>query len=285
MEIINVEISQLYISNINVRKTLTGKDDETNITDLSNDINVNGLINPITVRFNPLSGQADKGVSSNILLLNEGKYEIIAGQRRYLAMKQLNKTHIPCHILKINDQKAEEISLIENVQRNQMTTCDKIKAYARLYDVYKGDIDKVMNAIHVSRPTIMKYLKLRKLPDNIIKLLDTTGKNKLSIDVVLELTKLPENVDKTAVLAKIQSLSNIQKLEALKHFKNQGNEISELEEIKDNIGSKQIKSKVALEFPYVYDTSADKNIQIPVNLFNDIVELIKNKTNRNICYC
>ena len=95
MEVANIEILKLYVSNINVRKTLTSEEDETGITDLANDISTNGLINPITVR------------------LNNDKYEIIAGQRRYLAMKQLNKTHIPCNILNIDTQKAEEISLVE----------------------------------------------------------------------------------------------------------------------------------------------------------------------------
>ena len=75
MDIENIEITKLYVSNINVRKTLTCEEDETGISDLANDINTNGLINPITVR------------------LNNDKYEIIAGQRRYLAMKQLNRAN------------------------------------------------------------------------------------------------------------------------------------------------------------------------------------------------
>ena len=142
MDIAIIEIQKLYVSNINVRKTLTSEEDETGITDLANDINTNGLINPLTVR------------------INNDKYEIIAGQRRYLAMKQLNKSHIPCNILNIDTQKAEEISLVENVQRNQMTTCDKVRSYSKLYDVYNGDIDKVISAIHISKPTIQKYLKM-----------------------------------------------------------------------------------------------------------------------------
>jgi ParB family chromosome partitioning protein len=177
MEVANIEITKLYVSNINVRKTLTSEEDETGITDLANDINTNGLINPITVR------------------LNNDKYEIIAGQRRYLAIKQLNKTHIPCNILNIDTQKAEEISLVENVQRNQMTTCDKVRSYSKLYDVYNGDIDKVISAIHISKPTILKYLKMRILPEEVLQLLDTTSENKISIDVAIELTKLPNHIN------------------------------------------------------------------------------------------
>ena len=167
MEIANIEISKLYVSNINVRKTLISEEDETGITDLANDININGLINPITVR------------------VNADKYEIIAGQRRYLAMKQLNKSHIPCNILNVNTQKAEEISLVENVQRNQMTTCDKVRSYSKLYDVYSGDIDKVISAIHISKQTIYKYLKMRNLPEEVLNLLYTNSENKISIDVAI----------------------------------------------------------------------------------------------------
>ena len=134
MKVIDIEIINLYVSDINVRKTLSSEEDETGIIDLANDININGLINPITVR------------------LNNNKYEIITGQRRYLAMKYLS--HIPSNILDINTQKAEEISLVENVQRNQMTTCDKVRSYIRLYNVYKGDIEKVMSSIHISKQTI-----------------------------------------------------------------------------------------------------------------------------------
>ena len=90
-----------------------------------------GLSSTYFLNFNPIT-----------VRLNGDKYEIIAGQRRFLAMKQLNKTHIPCNVLTIDTQKAEEISLVENVQRNQMTTCDKVRSYSKLYDVYNKDIDK-----------------------------------------------------------------------------------------------------------------------------------------------
>ena len=71
MEIANIEIFKLYVSNINVRKTLTSEEDETGISDLANDININGLINPITVR------------------LNNDKYEIISGQLSILCSETI----------------------------------------------------------------------------------------------------------------------------------------------------------------------------------------------------
>ena len=268
MKIENIDILKLYISNINVRKTLTGEEDETGISDLANDINTNGLINPITV------------------MVNNDKYEIIAGQRRYLAMKQLNKTHIPCNILNIDTQKAEEISLVENVQRNQMTTCDKVRSYTKLYDVYNEDIDKVISAIHISKSTIQKYLKMRNLPEEVLNLLDTNSENKISIDVAIELTKLPNTMNTLEVLNKITTLTNSQKIDAIKQFRQNGNnDIDNLDDIKDNVVLHYNNISLAPSFPYVFDNTTKKNIRIPYNMFDEIVNSIKVKTGGNICYC
>jgi ParB/RepB/Spo0J family partition protein len=268
MDVANIEITKLYVSNINARKTLTSDEDETGITDLANDINTNGLINPVTVR------------------LNNDKYEIIAGQRRYLAMKQLNNTHIPCNILKIDTQKAEEISLVENVQRNQMTTCDKVRSYSKLYEVYNGDIDKVISAVHISKQTIQKYLKMRDLPKEVLNLLDTNSENKISMDVAIELAKVSDDVDTVGVLNKLTTLTNNQKIDALKQFKQQGNnDIDILDDIKDKVVLHHNNIQLAPSFPYVFDKSVNKNIRIPDNMFDEIINLIKNNTQGNICYC
>jgi len=268
MDICDIDIDKLFVSNVNVRKTLTSEEDETGISDLANDINTNSLINPITVR------------------LNGDKYEIIAGQRRYLAMKLLNKTHIPCNVLNVGSQKAEEISLVENVQRNQMTTCDKVRSYSKLYDVYNKDIDKVISAIHISKQTIQKYLKIRDLPEEVLNLLDTNSENKISIDVAIELTKLSADVNTLDVLNKLTSLTNGQKIDAIKQFKQQGNnDIDILDDIKDNVVLHSNNISLAPSFPYVFDNSTKKNIRIPDNMFDEIVNLIKNKTDGNLCYC
>ena len=265
MEVKNIEISKLYVSDINVRKTLTSEEDETGISDLACDISINGLINPITVR------------------LDSNQYEIIAGQRRYLAMKQLNYTHIACNILDVNTQKAEEISLVENVQRNQMTTYDKIKSYSKLYDVYNGDLDKVIATIHISKPTIQKYLKIKNLPDEVLNLLDTNSTNKISIDVAIALTKLSNNVNTWEVLKKINTLTNAQKIDAITQFNQYGEDnIDKLDEIKDNLVIHCNNIGLAPSFPYVIDKVTQKKIIIPESLYDEIIDLIKIKTNGNI---
>jgi hypothetical protein len=167
-----------------------------------------------------------------------------------------------------------------------MTTCDKVRSYSKLYDVYNGDIDKVISAIHISKQTIQKYLKMRNLPEEVLNLLDTNSENKISIDVAIELTKLPNKVSTLEVLHKITTLTNSQKIDVIKQFKQQGNnDIDNLDYIKDNVVIQSNNIQLAPSFPYVFDSSTQKNIRIPDNMFDEIVHLIKFETDGNICYC
>jgi len=266
MNYLDIDIDELYVSDINVRKTLESEEDETGISDLANDIKQNGLINPITVRLD-----------------NNNKYEIIAGQRRFLAIKLLQKKFVSCHIINVSNQKAEEISLVENVQRNQMTTIDKVKSYSKLYNVYNNDIDKVINCIHISRATLQKYLKIKNLPENVLNLLDKSGDEKITIDVAVELTKLPQNINFEHIVNEIQSLTSQQKISALKTFISHGCNIEELQDIKENIAIQQNNILLAPSFPYVKDIEINKNIRIPEFLYKDIIDLIKSRTD-NIEY-
>jgi ParB family chromosome partitioning protein len=261
MEVKEIPIDNLYVSELNVRKVLTSDEDETGISDLANDIKSNGLINPITVRKN---GE---------------KYEIIAGQRRYYACRYIKKESIPCNIIDVTSQKAEEISLVENVQRNQMTNLDKIKCYSKLYEVYNKDIDKVVSAINVSKNTVQKYIKISTLDEDIIKRLDLSGEKKISIEVALELTKLDNKVDKVQLLENLGNISNAQKISAIKEFiKQKYSDINEIEDIVQDIVSADAKIKMAITTPFIYDEDGFK-IKIPDEFFADILESIKEKYN------
>ena len=260
MEVKELDITNLFVSELNVRKTLTSDEDETGISDLANDIRHNGLINPITVRK----------LGSN--------YEIIAGQRRYLACKLLSRKTIPCSIVDVSTQKAEELSLVENVQRNPMTNSDKIKTYSKLYTVYNKDIDKVIHVVNISKITLVKYLKLSSLPDEIIRLLDMNGDEKITIDVAVELTKLPAEVNKLQIVKNIQTLTTAQKISAIKDFiKQECEDADDINDIKQDIALADNQVKLAPAFPYVKDSDG-KNVKIPQSLFSDVIQLIKNKT-------
>jgi len=264
MEVREIELDKLVVSDLNVRKTLTSEEDETGISDLSNDIRVNGLINPITVRRLP----------------GQDKYEIFAGQRRFLATKLLQRTTISCSIMDVTSQKAEELSLVENVQRNPMTNSDKVKTYSKLYEVYNKDIDKVISVINISRPTLQKYLKLKDLDEAIIKMLDSNSDSKITIDVAVELTKLPDSVDKLEVIQNIQTLSTAQQKTTLKQFIADGSsDIDDLIDIKKDVLIQQNNIVLAPSFPYVKDTDG-KNVKIPQHLFEDVIALIQTRCGR-----
>ncbi len=259
MNVQDIQLSNLFVSPLNVRKNLDSEEDETGISDLANDIRSNGLINPLTVRK---SGE---------------KYEIIAGQRRFLACQMLKKLTIPCNILDVSSQKAEELSLVENVQRNQMTNFDKIKTYAKLFEVYENDIEKVVNAVHVSRPTLLKYIKLRALSDEVMKLLDTSGEDKITLDVAVELTKLPISINKMEIIKNIKSLTTNQKISAIRTFiKNGCTDAEDIQEIKEDIAIQDNDIRLAPSFPFVKDNDG-KNIRIPDILFPDVIKLILQK--------
>jgi len=266
MNVKDIDCNILYVSNCNVRKTLECVEDDTSITDLANDIKTNGLINPITVRK------------------IDDKYEIIAGQRRYLACKMLKKDHIPCSIIDVDSQKAEELSLVENVQRNPMTTSDKVKIYSKLYDIYNKDINKVICVVNVSRTTIQKYLKINTLPEEVIRMLDSNADDKINLDVAVELARLPESVNKTDAIKNIKSLNSVQQKQALKQFVNdECSDADDINNIKKGIAIQHNNITLAPTCPYVTDPNG-RFIRIPENLYPDIITLIANNSDDGLEY-
>lgn len=261
MDIQNIFIKNLVVSDLNVRKQITSEEDEGSITDLSNDIKINGLLNPLTVRF------------------VNNKYEVIAGQRRFMALKLLDWETIPCNVMNVDNQKAEELSLVENVQRNQMTTVDKVRAYSRLYEVYDKDINKVISAIHISKKTVEKYIKINKLPDNVIELLDKYGQEKISLDVAVELCKLDTTkINIKELCDKMINIPTDQKISTIRSII-QTNYQQSITDIVEGIVLSVNSIKLAPSEPYVIDIKNDKFIIIPENLYNDVIKLINENLN------
>lgn len=266
MEVKEIDTTTLYVSNCNVRKTLEGDDDDTNISDLANDIRTNGLINPITVRK------------------MDNKYEIIAGQRRYLACKMLKKDFISCSIVDVSSQKAEELSLVENVQRNPMTNSDKVKIYSKLYEIYNKDINKVVSTVNISRVTIQKYLKINTLPEEVIRMLDSNTDDKINLDVAVELARLPESVNKTEAIKNIKSLNSAQQKQALKQFVSEEcSDAEEINEIKKEIAIQHNNLLKAPTCPYVTDLNG-RFVKIPEELYPDVITLIVNNSDDGLEY-
>lgn len=253
MNIVNININDLIITDINVRKTQIS-----DIENLASSISEIGLINPITIRK------------------NNDKYEIVAGQRRYLAMKSLNINEIPCIISNYNDKKAEEMSLIENIQRNTLSNCDKVKSYSKLCDNY--DIDKVKTLTKISKKTIEKYLKIKDLPIDVLEKLDIKDKSKITIDIAILLTELSSSlpdINLLEVIEKITPLKSKYKLDVIKLFiDNNFTDIDEFDDLVENYSDE----KKSYKGPFVFDSIEQKNLLIPEDMYAEIIELIKSKT-------
>ena len=128
-----------------------------------------------------------------------------------------------------------------------------------------------------------KYFKIKDLPITVLEKLDMKGKEKISIDLAVELTTLNEELDLLEVIDKITPLKNKNKnkIEAIKLFKeNNLNDIDELDDIIENISDEDEKdNKLKYKIPFVFDSITQKNIKIPENMYADIVKIIKEKYN------
>jgi len=131
--------------------------DEENLEDLTNSIKERGVIQPIIVR---------KSVSENF------KYEIIAGERRWLAARKAGLHDIPVVVTEADDLKSLEFAIVENVQRHDLNPLEEAQGYKRLIDEFSYDQDKVSKFIGKSRSYITNSLRLLNLPNEVLKLVE-----------------------------------------------------------------------------------------------------------------
>ena len=136
--------------------------EEENLQDLTNSIKERGVIQPIIVR------KANSDAA---------KYEIIAGERRWLAARKAGLHDIPVVITEADDLKSLEFAIVENVQRHDLSPLEEAKGYKRLIDEFSYDQDKVSKFIGKSRSYITNSLRLLNLPSDVLNLLE---KNKIS---------------------------------------------------------------------------------------------------------
>lgn len=124
-----------------------------NLEELTNSIKEQGLIQPIVVR-------PDK--------LNNGKYEIIAGERRWLASQNAGLHEVPVVILNINDVKSLELAIVENVQRQDLNAIEEASGYKKLIDEFNYNQEKLSKFIGKSRSHIANSLRLLSLPKDVL---------------------------------------------------------------------------------------------------------------------
>jgi len=132
--------------------------DESNLEDLTNSIKERGMIQPIIVRN-----------SNN----DKSKFEIIAGERRWIAAQRAGLHNVPVVITEADDLKSLEFAIVENVQRHDLNPLEEAQGYRRLIDEFSYDQEKVSKFIGKSRSHISNSLRLLNLPDDVIKLIET----------------------------------------------------------------------------------------------------------------
>ncbi len=131
--------------------------DESNLEDLTNSIRERGMIQPIIVR------KSDD---------NKSKFEIIAGERRWLAAQKAGLHTVPVVITEADNLKSLEFAIVENVQRNDLNPLEEAQGYKRLIDEFSYDQEKVSKFIGKSRSHISNSLRLLTLPADVIELIE-----------------------------------------------------------------------------------------------------------------
>jgi ParB family chromosome partitioning protein len=156
---VEVQKNQLPVSDLIPNKYQPRKNfDEINLEDLTNSIKERGIIQPIIVR---------KSNNENL------KFEIIAGERRWLAAQRAGIHSVPVVITDADDLKSLEFAIVENVQRHDLNPLEEAQGYKRLIDEFSYDQEKVSKFIGKSRSYITNSLRILTLPAEVIKLIES----------------------------------------------------------------------------------------------------------------
>ena len=123
--------------------------DAKTIQELAESIKVNGLIQPISVRR------------------NGSRFEIIAGERRYRAMKHLQYASIPAFVLDVNDSQMAEMALVENIQREDLSAIEEAKAFQAMIQTHALTQEKIADKMGKSQSAIANKIRLLQLPTEI----------------------------------------------------------------------------------------------------------------------
>jgi len=236
-----IQISDLVPNKYQPRKLF----DENNLEDLTKSIKERGMIQPIIVR----KSNDDKS-----------KYEIIAGERRWLAAQRAGLHEVPVVITIADDLKSLEFAIVENVQRHDLNPLEEAQGYKRLVDEFSYDQEKVAKFIGKSRSYIANCLRLLTLPEEVINLIEsqklTAGHAKILVGLDNASFVAKKILEKKLSVRQSENLVKIYKLKKRKTFKQKDPNISDLEnELTSKIGLNVLiknnrKNKGTITFSY-----------------------------------
>ena len=148
-----VSISDLTRNPYQPRETFN----EFKLDELANSIKKNGIIQPIAVRLKKSE---------------PGKYEIVAGERRWLAAQKAGVHDIPVNVLDLSDVESLEVAIVENIQRDDLNPVEEAKGYKRLSEEFNYDHENIAKLMSKSRSHVSNTLRLLTLPNDIIGMLE-----------------------------------------------------------------------------------------------------------------
>jgi|TARA_B100001741_G_scaffold263957_1_gene228840 ParB family chromosome partitioning protein len=233
--------------------------DESNLEDLTKSIKERGMIQPIIVR----ESNDDKS-----------KFEIIAGERRWLAAQRAGLHNVPVVVTEADDLKSLEFAIVENVQRHDLNPLEEAQGYKRLIDEFSYDQEKVSKFIGKSRSHITNSLRLLTLPDEVIKLIETqkltAGHAKILVGLENASFVASKIIEKKLSVRQAENFVKIFKNKKQKSSKSKDTNIIALElSISNQIGinvdiqnNKRNKGKISFEYK-------------DLDQLNKIIEIVK----------
>jgi len=191
--VVNMAISDI---DKNPFQTRYVEDDEA-LEELSESIKANGVVQPIVVR------PSDE----------EGRYILILGERRLHASKKVGKTHIPALVRRVSDQQAAEMTVVENLQREDLSPLEQAQAFKSLSLQFSMTQDQIAKRVGLSRASVANYMRLLKLPREVMEML---AEKRINFAKAKELLKLGDN-DRIAeaALYAVKKGMNIEQVEML----------------------------------------------------------------------
>jgi|TARA_B100001540_G_scaffold255211_1_gene232310 ParB family chromosome partitioning protein len=233
--------------------------EESHLEDLTNSIKERGMIQPIIAR------------KSND---SESKFEIIAGERRWLAAQRAGLHNVPVVITVADDLKSLEFAIVENVQRHDLNPLEEAQGFKRLIDEYSYDQEKVSKFIGKSRSYITNSLRILTLPDDVIKLIEkqklTAGHAKILVGLENASFVASKIIEKKLSVRQAENFVKLFKNKKQKSKNTKDSNILALElSISNKIGlnvdiqnNKRNKGKISFEFK-------------DLDQLNRIIEIIK----------
>ena len=224
---VNTNINKLSITDLVRNKLQPRKNfDKESLEELTNSIRERGIIQPIIVRN-----------SENI----KNKFEIIAGERRWLAAQNAGLHDVPVVITEANDLKSLEFAIVENVQRHDLNPIEEAYGYQRLISDFGYDHEKVAKFIGKSRSHISNCLRLLSLPKDVIEMIENNklsqGHAKVLVGLENAFFLAKKIVDKKLSVRQAENLIRVFKTKKISKYISKDANLSQLEfSLKEKIG-------------------------------------------------